>query len=36
MFSRNLACIKCEENILEAVKQEGQLCDDVEAYLGDR
>ena len=40
MFSRNLACRKCEGNIGEAVEEEEKSCDEVETvreftYLGD-
>ena len=40
LFSRNITCRKCEENIGEAVEQEEKLCDEVErvqkfTYLGD-
>ena len=40
-FSRNFTCRKCEGNIVEAVDQEENLCDEVETvreftYVGDR
>ena len=40
-FSGNFTCLRCEQNIVEAVEQEEKLCDEVETvseftYLGDR